>query len=85
MSVTEIKKLLKTDKLVIGKDRVLKGLRLGSLEKVFASNNCSYLEDLEHYGKLGKVKVSKLKIPNDELGVVCKKSFSISAIGILKG
>jgi len=85
MSISEIKKLLKTDKLVIGKDRILKGLKSGRLEKVFVSSNCSYTKDIEYYAKLGKVELSKLKMPNDELGVVCKKSFSISAIGVLKG
>jgi large subunit ribosomal protein L30e len=84
--IDDIKKLLKTDKLLIGKDRVIKNLKLGNLEKIFLASNCSdeLKQDVENYSKLANVKVVQLDIPNEELGAVCKKPFSISIIGFLK-
>ena len=86
MSTDEIKKLLKSDKLVIGTDRVLKGLRKGELEKVFLALNCNEETkgDIKHFAELSDAKVEELEIPNEELGILCKKVFSVSVIGILK-
>ena len=84
--IDEIKKLLKTDKIVIGTEKTLKNLKQGKLAKVFLSSNCSESaeKDLTYYVKLANAKVVKLDIPNDELGVLCKKQFSISVLGIVK-
>jgi len=84
MSVDEIKKLLKSKVLIIGADRVLKALKKNELAKVFLASNThdALLKDIEYYASLAKVEVEKLDIPNDELGVVCKKPFSIAAIGL---
>jgi large subunit ribosomal protein L30e len=86
MSTADIKKLLKTDKLIIGTDRVVKGLRKGTLSMIYMSSNCpeDIRNEVEHYSKLTETKIEKLKEPNDELGAVCKKSFSISLLGVLK-
>ena len=86
MSIADIKKLLKTDKLIIGTDRVIKGLRKGELTTVYLSSNCpdSVRKEIDHYSKLTEAKVEELKEPNDELGAVCKKPFSISLLGVLK-
>lgn len=84
MSVDEIKKLLKSKVLIIGADRVLKALKKKELAKIFLASNASeaLVKDVEYYASLSKVEVEKLDLPNDELGVVCKKPFSISAIGM---
>jgi ribosomal protein L30E len=84
MSVDEIKKNLKTKILVIGADRVLKALKNKELIKVFLASNApeSFVKDVEYYANLTKVEVEKLSMPNDELGVVCKKPFSIASIGM---
>jgi ribosomal protein L30E len=84
--IEDIKKLLKTDKLVVGTERTIKNLKKGTLSKVFLSANCSenVENDISHYAKLAKVDVAKLKLPNDELGVLCKKQFLISVLGIAK-
>ena len=84
MALADLKNILKTDKLIIGKERTIKNLKLGKLESVFVSSNCDCTEGIEHYAKLGKVNVDKLKIPNDELGVLCKKQFSISVLGSVR-
>ena len=82
----EIKKLLGSDKLLIGTERVLKALRAKNLEKVFVAKNCeeSVLADLEKYVALGETKLERLKLTNEEFGTFCKKPFSVSVLGILK-
>jgi len=84
MSVDEIKKLLKSSALIIGADRVLKALKNKELVKIFLASNASatLIKDVEYYSSLSKVEIEKLGIPNDELGIACKKPFSISAIGM---
>ena len=82
----EIKKLLESDKLIIGKERTMKYLKKGELVKIFLANNVdeSSLKDIEYYAGLGKVEVDVLSFSNDELGTFCKKPFSISVMGLLK-
>jgi len=82
----EIKKLLKTKKLIIGTERTIKGLKLGNMTKIFLSSNCpeTVEEDISHYAKIAGAAIVKLNIPNDELGVLCKKQFSISVLGLIK-
>tara|TARA_Y100000031_G_C8002948_1_gene284456 strand:- start:185 stop:439 length:255 start_codon:yes stop_codon:yes gene_type:complete len=80
----EIKKLLKDDKLFIGTEQTMKNVKLGNVKKVFVTSNCpqDILDDIKHYADMGKVEVVSLDVPNDELGVVCKKPFSISILGV---
>jgi ribosomal protein L30E len=82
----EIKKLLGSDKLIIGKERTMKFLRKGELVKVFLASNLDKesFEDIEHYASLSGTEVVLLKQSNDELGTFCKKPFSIAVIGLLK-
>ena len=84
MSVDEIKKLLKSKVLIIGADRVLKALKNKEIVKIFLASNApaALVKDVEYYSSLSKVEIEKLDIPNDELGIACKKPFSISAIGM---
>ncbi len=85
-ALTDIKKDLKTKKIVIGTKIVIKNLRLNKLEKIYLASNCneSSKKELEYYSKLLKIPVIMLKQPNDELGVICKKQYSISMLGVLK-
>ena len=82
----DIKKLLKTDKLVLGTALTVKHLKRGKLEKVYLSRNCpqQVREDLKHYATLASTELVGLDVPNDQLGDVCKKPFSISVIGLLR-
>ena len=83
---SEIKKLIKTKNLVIGTERTIKNLKLGKVDKVIVSSNCSenVVSDLNYYSGLSKASIIKVSYPNDELGVICKKPFSISVLSILK-
>lgn len=82
----EIKKLVESKKAVIGTERAIKSLKLGKVEKVFLSSNCpkDVTEDIEYYSKIAKVPVIKLKYSNADLGVMCKKSHSISVLSVPK-
>ena len=83
-NVQELKQALDTDKVIIGTDRTIKGLKQGNVVKIFLSENVAenVKDDIEHYASLSKVEVVHLPFPNDELGTVCKKLFSISVVGI---
>lgn len=85
-NIAEIKKLLTTDKILIGTDKTKKALKRGQVAKVFLCSNVNQetREDIMYYQGLSDVPVVELKEKNDELGVICKKPFSISVLGILK-
>lgn len=85
-SAANIRKLLEDGKLVIGTERTLKLLRAGKIAEVFFSSNCAakVRETLARYCGLGSVPCTELPFPNEELGVVCKKPFAISVVGVLR-
>ncbi|MBS3153394.1 ribosomal L7Ae/L30e/S12e/Gadd45 family protein [Candidatus Woesearchaeota archaeon] len=78
----ELRDALKEGKIVIGTERTLKKLKKGEVKNVYVSSNCprKVLEDLEHYCKVFNAKLNKPKETNEELGVVCKKPFSINVL-----
>ena len=84
---TEIKKMLKAGNLVLGTERSMKSLKLGKIQKVMLSSNCpaKVEKDISYYAGLAGAEFQKLDYPNDELGVICKKPFSISVLAVVKG
>ena len=80
----EIRKLLGSDKLIIGTDRCMKLLREGQLKKVMLASNCdqTVADDVKRYSTKTGAEVVELDVPNEELGVFCKKPFNISVLGI---
>lgn len=82
----EIKKLLKEDKLVIGKASVLKNLRQGKAETVYTAENCpdELRQELDHLAGISGIEVKNTGLQNTELGDVCKKPFSIAVIAVVK-
>jgi large subunit ribosomal protein L30e len=84
--IADIKKHLGDKRLVLGTKLTLKDLKLGKLEKVFVTSNCpeNIKRDIEMYSATGNCKAEQLDIPNDELGVICKKQFSVSIAGLLR-
>ena len=50
---------------------------------VYLASNCPQVvkEDVKHYANLYNIKVIEAKENNEELGVICKKHFSISVLG----
>ena len=86
MDTNEIKKMLKSENLVLGSDEVLKLLRANQLESAYLAKNApkSVTEDVQRYAELNNASFEVLDVPNDELGVLCKKPFNIAAVGIKK-
>jgi ribosomal protein L30E len=82
----DIRKLLTSKKLLIGKDEVLKNIRKSLVQKVYLASNCpaELLKDMNRYAKIGGFELFDTKVPNDEMGAVCKKPFAIAVIGVLK-
>ena len=82
--IQELKELLKTDKGIIGRDKVLKELKSGNLVKIFVASNtpASLIDDLIYYSKLVNVELVNLSQDNEGLGILAKKNFFISVIGV---
>jgi large subunit ribosomal protein L30e len=80
----EFKKLLSEEKMVIGTEGTLKLLRNGKAVKVFLAANCSdqVKEDIRQYCNMGKVECVDLTQNNEEVGVLCRKPFAISVVGV---
>ncbi|MBW3019176.1 ribosomal L7Ae/L30e/S12e/Gadd45 family protein [Candidatus Woesearchaeota archaeon] len=83
--VAELKKLMASDKLVFGSERTIKMLRDKGIKKVFLSSNCeeNKKEMVMHLCKINGVPVEQLDKSAEDIGVVCRKPFSVSIIGVL--
>lgn len=82
--ITEIKKLLKEDKLLVGTDLVTKALKNKQVLKVYLAKNTPEIvkDDLKHYGKIVDIEIVQTELTNEELGDICKKPFFISVLGV---
>ena len=83
----EIKKMVKGGNFIVGTERTVKGLRTGKIQKVLLSSNCpaKVEKSITYYAQMSGAEMHKLEYPNDELGIICKKPFSISVLAFLKG
>ena len=83
--VADLKKLLAQDKLVLGSEGTLKGLRGGRLRTVLLASNCDarVKAEVEHLCRVAGVECVTLLHANEEIGVLCKKPFAISVVGVL--
>ena len=86
-NLEDIKKNLKSDKLVIGTVTTLKKIKENKIEKVWLSSNVpeSIKKDLNDYNDINAFEIIELGIPNEELGVLLKKQFSVSIVSLAKG
>ena len=87
INATEIKKMLKAGNVIIGTEKSMKSLKLGKVDKILVSSNCpeSVEKSINYYAGLSGAEMYKLEYPNDELGIICKKPFSISVLAVVKG
>ena len=76
----EIRKIIAEKEVVFGKEKTIKCIKNGKAKKVFLSSNCpdNLRIDIEKYSKISEIEFEELSYPNDELGIICKKPFSIS-------
>jgi large subunit ribosomal protein L30e len=81
-----IKAKAQEGKVIIGSASILKNLKMKSIKKVFLAKNCpnNLRSDIIYYAKLVEVPVIEIEQTNVEIGVLCKKNFFISAVGIIE-
>ncbi len=84
--LAELRKQVQGGKLVVGTAAVLRLLKHEKIGKVFAASNCpeAIMGSLKSYCSLSGCELFELAVPNEELGVLCKKPFSISVVGVLR-
>jgi len=80
MSLEKLKADLTKKKPIYGVEVALKGIKNETLSKVYISFNCHRKKDLVRLCKVMGVEVIELGKTNAELGILCKKPFSISVI-----
>ena len=84
--IEEIKDSIDDKKVVLGATVTIKALKNSQLRKIFLSKNCTEAEkkDIEYYASFHNIPIVQLNYPSDEVGVICKKPFSIAVLGLLK-
>ncbi len=80
--IESLKKILKEKHLVFGTERSMDLVKRGQAKAIYLSSNCpeEIVGDVEQYK--GDAEVIRLPIPNDELGTLCRKQFSISVLAL---
>ncbi|MBS3124658.1 ribosomal L7Ae/L30e/S12e/Gadd45 family protein [Candidatus Woesearchaeota archaeon] len=82
--MADFKKLLTANKLILGTEETMKKLRLGKISKIYLASNCEERArlDIKKTCSLENVPCVDLTQSNDEIGVLCKKPFAISVVGV---
>jgi large subunit ribosomal protein L30e len=82
----QIKEAKDNEKLVMGSREVFKGIKNEMIETVIYASNCpaETVKDLNHYGKVSKIKTEPFKNDSSKLGELCGKPFGVLVIGIRK-
>lgn len=86
VTTDQLRKWIEEKKVTIGTDATTRALKTGALKKVVLAQNApaQTRTRIERYTTMTGVELEALAVPNDELGVMCKKPFSISVLGIKK-
>ena len=84
--ISELKNALKEDKAVLGWNSIERLIKSGVVKKVFISVKASekVLEDVSHYSKISGFVVEEFVGDAYELGVLCKKPFPVSVLGVME-
>ena len=75
-----------TGKVIFGKDKSLRALKLGHAKLVIAASNCrpEVLADVKRYARLAGVPVHIFDGDSVELGLVCGETFLVNVLAILE-
>ena len=85
--ITKIKEALSSNQIVIGLNNVMKLIKTGQLSEVYYCKNCpdKVINELSYYRSLSNsFKLEEIPLSSIEFGIMCKKQFMISIIGIIK-
>lgn len=82
----EIRQAVDTGKVILGRDKSLKAIKLGHAKLVIVASNCQseVLADIKRYGGLANIPVHILRRDSAELGVACGKPFLINVLAVLE-
>lgn len=80
MKKSDLKKDLEAKKPIFGLNVCTKKIKIGEIKKVYISSNCLKRDEIKKYCKLFDVELVEMKENNYELGVLCKKPFSIGVL-----
>ena len=80
--IETIKDLIGNDNFIIGTERTIDAVREGTAKQVFLSSNCpeDIKSELGKFASITGVPIIQIDIPNEELGTLCRKPFSISVL-----
>jgi len=82
----DIKEAVALNKVIIGLDEVKKALKAENITKLYVAKNIpeDRFNELKHFADIANIEIVKLNIPNDELGILCKKQYMISVLAFRK-
>jgi len=82
----EIKLGIEKKLLMIGANYVIKAMKQGKISKVILASNCpaNFKDEILHLGKIANNEVFESDKSNENLGMLCRKQFKITVIGIKK-
>lgn len=80
----ELKKVLVSKRMVIGRNKTLALLKAGEIAEVIIAKNypAHFRKDIESLAAVAGVKVTISDGNSDELGAMCKKPFTVAVIGV---
>ena len=78
--VNNLREDIKKKKPVLGLELALKKIRKKQVSKVYVASSSHAKEQLVHLGKVTGVEVVLVEENSKELGIICKKPFSISVV-----
>lgn len=78
--MVDLKDELKKKKPVLGLELAMKKMRKGKVSKVYVSSTSHAKDRLQRLGKSSGVEVVLVNETSKELGIICKKPFSVSVI-----
>jgi large subunit ribosomal protein L30e len=75
---------VKTGKVLFGAENSIKSAKRGKIKLIIVAANCpnNTREEIEYYSKLSNIPVIRYKGSNIDLGLVCGKPFSVSALSL---
>lgn len=84
--LVDLKKVVKTPKLVLGARRSLMAMKAGNAVTLYVAKNAPkfIVDDVDHFSKFVDTKIVKLDIASDEFGIVCKRQHTVTVAAILK-
>ena len=86
MTLADLKKHVEKKTILVGTKQTLDGIRQKKVDAVYIRSTCSdsIKQDIAHHAKINDVSVKSVSQSSDELGVLCKKPFTISVVSTLK-